>query len=288
PLAFSAYARTALSTLQNLLVPRGFKKSGVSAERALADYGLVQGMVFPIITFPSALFYSVAELLVPELTEAQVRGDDAQIAALANRTLRLCLLFSFGVTAILFFFSRELGLAIYDSGEVGRYIRILSLLMPVMYLDSVTDGMLRGLGQQMYSMRYNILDSFISVILVYLLLPRYAVAGYIFMICFTEAFNFALSIHRLSKVSAIRLSLTAALKAAFCAAGAVSAATLLLRALSLALAPTGVSVTLHAALSAAVYCALLVLFGCIDARDAAWFRKLFGRRGKTDARRFFL
>jgi hypothetical protein len=34
------------------------------------------------------------------------------------------------------------------------------------HLDNVTDGMLRGLGEQIYYMRINILDSFISVILV--------------------------------------------------------------------------------------------------------------------------
>ena len=49
-------------------------------------------------------------------------------------------------------------LAIYKSGEVGSYIRLLAALMPVMYMDTVTDGMLRGLGQQLHVMRYNIID----------------------------------------------------------------------------------------------------------------------------------
>ena len=39
------------------------------------------------------------------------------------------------------------------------YIRILSPLVPVMYTDTVTDGMLKGLDQQIQSMRYNIIDS---------------------------------------------------------------------------------------------------------------------------------
>ena len=88
PLAISAYARTALSTLQNLLVPKGFQKSGASAEAALADYGVIEGMVIPIITFPSAFFYSLAELIVPELTEAQVNGRTDYISTLVNRILR--------------------------------------------------------------------------------------------------------------------------------------------------------------------------------------------------------
>ena len=44
PLAVSAYARTSLTTLEHLLIPRGLKSSGLSADRALAGYGIVHGM----------------------------------------------------------------------------------------------------------------------------------------------------------------------------------------------------------------------------------------------------
>ena len=286
PLALSAYARTALSTLQNLLVPRGFRKSGASSDRALADYGIIQGMVFPVITFPSAFFYSLAELLVPELTDAQVRGEPDVISALVSRTLRLCLLFSIGVAAILFCFSGELGIALYNNADVGRYIRILSLLMPIMYLDSVTDGMLRGLGQHMYSMKYNILDSLISVALVYFLLPRYAVMGYIFMICFTEVFNFALSIRRLCKITKIEFSLSRITKSVFCAVGAVNIAVFALRITGLPLRPIGASAALHVAVSAIVYLALLSALSCIDSRDSRWLRELIGLKCKISKNAF--
>ena len=60
PLAVSAYARSALSTLEHLLVPRGFRRSGLSADAALAGYGVIQGMAMPIIGFPSCLLGAVA------------------------------------------------------------------------------------------------------------------------------------------------------------------------------------------------------------------------------------
>ena len=41
PLAFSSYARTALSTLRSLLVPKALRRSGVGAARALEVYGVV-------------------------------------------------------------------------------------------------------------------------------------------------------------------------------------------------------------------------------------------------------
>ena len=75
PLALSAYARTGLTTLEHLLVPRKLREGGMGAARALGAYGVITGMVFPVIGFPSCLLGALAELSVPELTAAQVRGD---------------------------------------------------------------------------------------------------------------------------------------------------------------------------------------------------------------------
>jgi len=204
PLAFSAYGRTALTTLQHMLVPRGFRKSGASSERALSDYGLITGMVMPIITFPQAFFHALSEMLVPELTDAEVSGNYARIRSLMRKTLGYSLFFAIAVMTILVMLSDELGLWIYNSAEAGRYIRLLSWIVPIMYIDSVTDGMLRGLGLQVYSMGVNIADAAISVVLVWYLLPRYGVYGFIFVVYFSEVFNFILSIGRLLYAS-IRL-----------------------------------------------------------------------------------
>ena len=197
PLAISAYARTALNTLQHMLIPRGFRKSGATAERALAEYGTVHGMVFPILLFPSALFTSFAELVVPELTDAQVRGESERIRELVKKSLLYCLLFATAMMTLMIGLSDALGMWIYKSAEIGQYLRRLAWLMPIMYLDSVTDGILRGLGEQVYAMGVNIADSLVSVILVWYLIPRHGVAGYLFMVAFTEIFNFAASLGRL-------------------------------------------------------------------------------------------
>ena len=275
PLALSSYARTALSTLQNLLIPKGLKKSGSTANQALADYGMIGGMVFPVITFPSALFYSLSELLVPELTDAQVKCDRRKISLTVNRTLQLCMLLSLCIASILFYYSEQLGMTIYSSREVGRYIRILSFLMPVMYLDSVTDGMLRGLGQHMYSMYINIADSILSVLMVYFLVPKWAIYGYLFMICFTEVFNFCLSIKRLASLTTLRLSARFFIKSTICAIGSVNIATLVLRKAGLELAPSVLSLFGHIVLSFVLYYFLLKILRCTTGSIFKYFKKLF-------------
>lgn len=205
PLAFSAYARTSLSTLEQLLVPRGLKKAGFSANSALAGYGTIQGMVFPIIFFPSCVITALAELIVPELTAAQVSGKGEEISRVVSKLLLRSLAFSAFVSAMLFLSADFLGGMIYKSAETGKYIRIFSLLVPVMYMDMVVDGCLKGLGQQVWSMGFNIMDALLGVLLVYCLLPRFALEGYIAILFFEELFNFSLSIWRLGRVTRLRL-----------------------------------------------------------------------------------
>ena len=203
PLAVSAYARVGLTTLEHLLVPRKLRQSGLSADGALAGYGTVTGMVFPLIVFPACLLNSVAELTVPELTAAQVRGDDARIRRAVRKTLRFAAVYSLAVSLFLLLCADALGAVIYHSASVGRWIRLLVPLVPVMYLDIVTDGCLKGLGQMLRSMRYNIGEALIGLLLVMTLLPRIALRGYLAMLYICEIWNFSLSFARLCRVAGL-------------------------------------------------------------------------------------
>ncbi len=275
PVALSAYARTALGTLQHLLVPSGLRKSGFAQDAALASYGTISGMVLPVILFPIAAFTSVAEMVIPNLTDAQVRGDMVLARRIVNRILSLCLFFSIGICGVFFAFSKELGDALYHSAGAGYYIRVFAPLVIIMYMDTVTDGMLKGLGQHMYSMYVNIADAGLSVIMVFFLLPVYAVPAYAFTIWFTEVFNFALSIRRLSKVITVTLPFKNILQSVFCILGAVNLSILLLRTVGLPLAASLLSITLHMLLTLVFYYVFLRAFSCLTKTDVRSFATLF-------------
>jgi len=200
PLAFSAYARVSLVSLENLLIPRKLRLSGMSADEALSGYGIITGMVFPVITFPSCILSAAAELSISELTGAQVQGNMARVRSTVRSLLISGGAFALGVAAFLFLFSEQLGVAVYKSLEAGRYIRLFSFLVPIMYMDIVTDGCLKGLGQMMNSMSYNICEAAMGVAFVLSLVPHFGLGGYIFTLFFCEIFNFTLSMTRLIKV----------------------------------------------------------------------------------------
>ena len=225
PLAANDYLRSGLSTLENLLIPHGLRKSGSSAERSMAAYGTVHGMVFPIITFPAVILWSLADVLVPELARCRARGDVRRIRHLTDKCLRMGFVFAAAVSGTLLCTATPLSELLYGNREAGTYLQTFAPMIPVLYLDMIVDGMHKGLGEQLACVRYNTLTSFLDVLLIFLLLPRYGISGYIFSFVATHLINFCLSIHRLFLVSGYRIRSTFCLRAGMLAA--VSAATVL-------------------------------------------------------------
>ncbi len=207
PVTLAACLRSGLITLQHILIPRGLKQSGASWESALTSYGVLHSMVLPVVLFPSAFISSFSGLLVPEVAESWARGDRARVSRLAVKIITPALVFSFGVAGIMACYGYELGEAIYGSREAGKYIRLLAPLIPIMYVDSSVDAFLKGMGEQVYSMNVNIIDAGASVLLVWLLLPRMGLWGYIVAIYVTETLNTSLSLCRMLRMSEMPVSL---------------------------------------------------------------------------------
>ncbi len=198
PVAFSAYMRSALVTIEHILIPRGLEKSGASRDASLAAYGIVGSMVFPLVLFLSAISASFAGLLIPEVAESVATGDERRIKGIVSTVLQTVLIFSIGCAGVIMSFSLELGKTVYtEAPSAGKYILMIAPLIPVMYLDTAVDSMLKGLGEQVYTMWVNIADAFISVVLVAILLPRMGINGYIVTVYFTEILNATLSLTRL-------------------------------------------------------------------------------------------
>lgn len=262
-------ARSALLTTEHLLIPRGLRRCGTSSADALAAYGNIHGMVFPALLYPSAILTSLAGLLIPEMAQRRACGQTSQIDSIIRRVLRMTLLFSVGTAGIFYTFAEGFSRVIYGTSDCAFYMRVLSVLVPVMYCDMTVDGMLKGLDEQRACMRYNIWDSGLCVALVWALLPRFGLRGYVFILFFSEIFNFYFSLRRLSRVSTVEVHLAQDLAMPLCCGVCASAS------VSLMMLLTGWSSVWDAGalvgavvLSAGLYTLLLWGFGCVSRADA--------------------
>jgi stage V sporulation protein B len=176
-------------------------------------------------------------------------------------------------------FSKSLGELIYNSAEAAEYIGVFAVLVPLMYLDTVVDGMLKGLGEQLSSMKYNIIDSAISVFLVYTLLPQMGVRGYIVCVFVTELVNDALSLSRLISVTGVKIPvLSAVVSPVLSIVGACAATHLVLKALPFSFYSLAAETVCGIFIMLLFYVNFLFIFRALGREDIAWFAGIFGKK----------
>ena len=261
PLAVADDIKCGLNTLENLMVPKRLALYGATVN-ALSAFGTICGMVFPVLMFPAAIIYSLAELLIPELARCNAAGSHRRIKYLTRRSLRIAVLYGCLFSGLMILVAEPLCLHLYDNTLAGYWLKRYAVLIPMLYCDAITDAMTKGLGQQKACVRYNILTAALDVILLYLLLPIYGMAGYFISFTVTHVLNFALSLRRLLKITHRRPRVHIAL------------ITLAATALSLLLCFCIPSTLVRCITYPVVLLSLLTLCGVIGKGDLIWIKRL--------------
>lgn len=261
PLAGADVVRSAISTTENLLVPKRLRLfSGES--NPLGAFGRISGMVFPVMMFPACILFALAELLIPELAGCNAAGKQERIRYLVRRSLWAAMIYGVFFAGLLFLFAEKVCILLYNSAEAGRYLQSYALMVPFLYCDAITDAMTKGMGQQRICVRYNILTSSMDVCMLFFLLPRFGMRGYYISFLVSHLLNFFLSLHRLVHITGITIPFH--IPAFTASAGILAvwlASTLGVRALYLP------------------FClGFLMIFGIVNRSDIQWVQTLIFRK----------
>ena len=265
PLALADDLKVGINTAENLMVPQRLALYP-GTDAPLAAFGTVCGMVFPVLMFPAAILFALAELLIPELARCAAAGSPRRIQYLAKRSLRIALLYGCLCGGVLFLLSGELCIWLYDSSEAGAHLALYAFLAPMLYCDAITDAMTKGLGRQKTAVRYNILTAALDLAGLYLLLPRYGMTGYFISFFISHAVNFLLSLNLLIRTARIRLSFS-------------TVALTLSAVLAAGLGANFVhDPTLRIIAFLGLFGSLLTLFGVVSMADLKWIRGLVTKK----------
>lgn len=200
PLGLADVLKSGINTTENLMVPKRLALNQNTAN-PLAAFGMLSGMVFPVLMFPACILFGLAELLIPELARCAAAEHRGRISYLVQKSLRIALLYGILFGGLEFLLADWLCMTLYKNAEAAHYLRLYSLLIPMLYCDAITDAMTKGLGQQKICVRYNILTSALDVLFLWILLPGYGMAGYFFSFAVTHLINFLLSLGLLLKIT---------------------------------------------------------------------------------------
>ncbi len=217
PITAGRYLNSALRTGENILVPKTLTLHG-GGKNALSQFGMIKGMALPLLFFPSTLLNALSTLLIPEMSEAAARGRTGLVRSAVERILRLTVLLSFFCSAVFLFAGQNIGVLVYKNETVGFLLCALAPIIPLMYLDSVSDGILKGLDQQRFTFFTAVGDSSLRIVLILIILPRFGLLGFLGIMYLSNLLTSLLNVGRLLFVSGARLDVLRVILLPFSAA----------------------------------------------------------------------
>lgn len=197
PVEGSRILASVLQAAESSLIPLCLTLYLGNRTEAVSQYGAIKGMAIPLLFFPFSILSALSSLLMPEIARANARRDAAATARLIDGTMRMAGLFSALAGCCFVLFGRQAAELLYGDAQVGEYIRVLGLVAPFMYLESMVDGILKGLGEQLATFRYSLLDSAVRILGIVVLLPRYGIWAFLGIMAVSNLLTFTLNTRRM-------------------------------------------------------------------------------------------
>jgi len=271
PITSGKYLSSILRAVENSLVPRMLDIYTHSHTLSLSLFGKLKGMAMPLIFFPSSFLNAFSMLLIPEVSQANTLREHKQLNYTIGRAFHMTLLSSFLIAGVFWILAYPLGELIYHDAEVGGMIRFLSVLTPVMYLESVIVGILKGLDQQNHSLLYSVLDSATRIGMIIAFTPSYGLSGFFVVMVISNLLTCALNTRRLCRVTAFRIQFGKWIVRPMAAVMlAVSAAMMIPCPTNDTLA----TCVIHGGVTCLLYILLLPFLCCIEKEDLLTFKPI--------------
>lgn len=200
PITASKYLTSGLHTAENLLVPQGLQRT-MTRQNSMALFGKLKGMAIPLIFFPASFLGALSTLMIPEMAKARAEHNHAKQVRSVEKIFGWTLIASILIGGIFAANGHRVARLVYGDNQVGDIIAYLTPVIPFMYVESVVDGMLKGLNQQLRSFWYNVTDSSLRVAAVLFLVPRFGMHGFLWIMIVSNIFTSTMHSARLFKIT---------------------------------------------------------------------------------------
>ncbi len=205
PITAGRYLTSLLRTAESLLIPKTLSAYSNSTTSGLETFGMLKGMALPLIFFPSSFLTSISTLLIPEISESAALGKTDSIKSDVERTVNITFIGALLAGGCFYACAIPLSRVLYDSAQTGVLIKFLAPLVPIMYLESVIDGILKGLNKQNATLLYVTVDSVLRIVLIVTLVPRFGMVGFMYIMVFSNVLTCSLSVAKLLRIKVLKI-----------------------------------------------------------------------------------
>ncbi len=199
PVAVSVYATSLLHSGESILIPAMLQSFSGNRADALSGFGVIRGMVIPLLFFPFAFLNALISVLIPELSYLRAFGDEEGIKKRVGDVVQMAFLFGIAAGGVFFMFAAEAGKTFYPASDTYLPLRVLALVTPFMYVETVSDAMLKALGEEKATLFFSLVNSFLRIACIIVIIPKMGSIGYLAILFVSNILQYALATLRLKR-----------------------------------------------------------------------------------------
>ena len=185
PMIGNACLVAVLSSTNDALVPLTLLQYGSSSSEALAQFGEFEAIILPALFFPSVVQCCQSALLVPVLSRARAANRLDEIRLRTENMLEQTAAYALFVVLIIEQFGGQIGELLGGDSFTGEILRVMSPVVPFIYLEIVLEGILRGLGRQSFSSVNYLAEYVVRITVLLICVPLFGFYGIVlsYMCC---------------------------------------------------------------------------------------------------------
>lgn len=145
---------------------------GYTVNAVMAEYGILTGMVLPLIAFPVIFTYAISTTLVPEISGNMKTGDTDSVRRHLKKAINYTLLFGGLAIGVYIAFAPDICNLIFSNAQAGRYVRNSCWIMIPLGVASLTTSLQNSLGLE-YKSLANYFIGGLCMVLSLWFLPKY-------------------------------------------------------------------------------------------------------------------
>jgi len=147
PISLGSLIFPVMQNIDLILVPWALHRVGYATSDATEMYGILSGLVVPVVSAVTVFTAALAYSLVPAISEAAALRSWGAVRSRTMTALRMALLISLPAAAGAYVLARPICGLLFTVPEAGEPLAVMAAGMVFLGLQHTTTGVLQGLGR---------------------------------------------------------------------------------------------------------------------------------------------
>ncbi len=165
--------------LESIMIAQSLAIAGIATGAATAQYGMLQGMVIPILLLPGALTYSLSVSLIPSLSEAAAKNDHVTIHKRLHQSLRLALVTGAPFVVLMYMLAEPICYFMYGNVEAAKMLKLMAPVALFIYFQGPLQATLQALDRPGTALTNTFIGAAVKLLLIVWLAskPEWGILG---------------------------------------------------------------------------------------------------------------